>query len=507
MRHKWLLLIALCLPATIQAVTDTIILDFTDTVTTVIYVPDSVFRQREMILPADSTERRGHYVQVQAGVGYGSLGYSLEGAPNRVNGSLSAIVQMQYAYFFHKNWGIGAGVWFTNYASMVHIGGDYRWSDQIDSDLEHYDHTASVQTWREREIIHNVGVPISLQFQYQKDYWKASLYAAIGLAPSLSVMKHYKVLEGVIDHSGYYPAWDLELTHSHEFQEKQYSNEGTLSLHPQLVCFLDLGTLIPLSKQVDLFLGGYFNMCANDANKSQKKEIGWKDDDFTFMEEYNGAYATNLASASRPWEAGLKVGIHWHHIASGERRIENYYEPFMREETITQYVDRFDTCVVEITTTTTPATTPTTTTTKPNIRPAEMNSARNAQRTVKATTPQKAKKSKVLQFKNVYFKFDSYELTQASQKYLLSIIDVLNRMSDAQIRLEGHTSLEGADWYNNRLSKRRANATRDFLVANGIDGNRIKTIGHGARIPSKEAKNSRVFNRRVEIIVIRDIYK
>ena len=164
MRHKWILLMALCLPATIPAVNDTIILDFTDTVTSVIYVPDSTFRQREIIIPADSTERRGHYVQVQAGVGYGSLGYSLEGAANRVDGSLSAIVQLQYAYFFHKNVGIGVGAWFTNYASMVHVGGDYRWSDQVDSDLEHYDHTASVKTWREREIIHNVGIPISLQF-------------------------------------------------------------------------------------------------------------------------------------------------------------------------------------------------------------------------------------------------------------------------------------------------------------------------------------------------------
>ena len=505
---------ALCLSATIQAANDTIILDFTDTVTSVIYVPDSVIRQREILVPADSTDRIGHYVQAQVGIGYGSLGYNLTDPYCRTNGSLSAIVQLQYAYFFHKNVGIGVGAWFTNYATMARLGGNFIWSDQIDSDLEHYDHTASVKTWREREIIHNVGIPISLQFQYQKENWKARLYAAIGVAPSFSVMKQYKVLEGVIDHSGYYPAWDLLVSNAHEFQEKQYTNEGTLSIRPQVSCFMDLGTLVPLSHKVDLFLGGYFNICANDANSSQKKAIGWKDEDFSFMETYDGAYATTLASASHPWEAGLKIGIHWHPIARAERKVENYYEHIMREETVVKYVERKDTTIVTLPdepqkiTIVDKAPQEVQKPQEPQKvqAPQEPQKVQAPQKTQAQQAPQKAKRSKVLQFKNVNFKFDSYELTPTSKKYLLSIIDALNRMPDAQIRLEGHTSAEGAEWYNNRLSKRRAIATRDFLVANGIDGKRIKTIGHGSRIPSKDAKTCRIFNRRVEIIVIRDIY-
>ena len=485
MTNRWLLLMALCLPASIYAANDTIIRHYTDTVTSVTYVPDSTLKQREIIIPTDSTERRGHYVQAHLGLGYGSLGYSLDGAANRVNGSLSALLQLQYAYFFHPNWGIGAGVWFTNYASMAHIGGDYQWLDQIDTDLEHYDHTASVQRWREREIIHNVGIPISLQFQYQKENWKARLFAAIGVAPSFSVMKQYKVAEGVIDHSGYYPTWDLLLTNAHEFQQKQYANEGTLSVRPQVACFADLGTLVPLTKQVDLLIGGYFNISANDANSSEKKAIGWKDEDFTFMEAYDGAYATTLASASHPWEAGIKIGIHWHSIAPDRHETETYYEPFTREEITTRYVERADTTVVVL-----PEAPK-----APEAVSAEEEHAAAARRMAVAEEPEE------LVFKHVYFAFDSDQLSSEAQTYLSSIIDALNSMPQAKICLEGHASPEGRVWYNDALSKRRAEAVRNYLVSHGIAGHRINISGHGSRRPNSEEGEALVRDRRVEIKV------
>ena len=489
MTKRWFLLMALCLPITIQAANDTIILQFTDTVTSVTYVPDSTLKQREIIIPSDSTSRRGHYVQAHVGLGYGSLGYSLEGAANRVNGSFSALLQLQYAYFFHPHWGIGAGVWFTDYCSMAHIGGNYQWLGQTDTDLEPYDHTASVQKWREREIIHNVGIPISLQFQYQKDSRKAGMFAAIGVAPSFSVMKQYKVLEGVIDHSGYYPAWDLLLINAHEFQQKQYAQEGTLSVRPQITCFVDIGVFVPLTRSVDFLLGGYFNMSANDANSSTKKAIGWKDADFTFMETYDGAYATTLSSASHPWEAGIKIGIHWHSTAPDKHATENYYEPFMREEITTRYVERADTTIIAL------PEAPKAAPNAPKMISAEEEHASSARRMAVAKEPQE------LLFKHVYFGFDSYALTSETQRYLNSIIDALNSIPEAKIRLEGHASSEGKNWYNDRLSKRRAQAVRDYLTGKGIDSKRIEIVGHGSRIPNKEKGIALKRDRRVEIKV------
>lgn len=450
---------------------------FTDTLTSIAFVPDSVAKQREEIVHADSADRKGHYIEAHMGLGYGSLFYNLNGADNSVSGSFSALLQLQYAYFFHPNWGIGAGLWFTNYTSMAHIGGPYTWLDQIDTDTEqHYDHTATINRWNERQTIHNLGIPISLQFQYQKEDWKARIFAAVGVAPSFAVSKKYKVVEGEIRHTGYYPAWDLTLDGMHEFQTKDYTNEpcaqGTLSVRPQVAVFADFGALIPLTKQIDFFLGGYFNMVANDANGSTKTPIGWKDDTFTFMDEYKGAYATDLAGASHPFEAGLKVGIHWHYIAPDKHNIVDYFDYFTRQDTMVELIPRSDTLLSERIDTLT-----------------RVHIAKAAE--------------EVEKFNKIYFDFDSHKLSEESQNYLSSIVSVLNKVPDAKIAIDGHASEEGQRKHNEKLAYNRAKAVAKFLVDKGIRKDRVIVIGHGSLVPNEENLNHELpLDRRAEVKVV-----
>ena len=69
------------------------------------------------------------------------------------------------------------------------------------------------------------------------------------------------------------------------------------------------------------------------------------------------------------------------------------------------------------------------------------------------------------------------------------------------VRLEGHTDERGTREYNMALGERRANAVRDFMVANGIAGSRIETVSYGEERPvaygSGESNWSQ--NRRVEL--------
>ena len=456
---------------------DTVIRTVTDTVVITDFIPDSIAKQREVVIPTDSTDRRGHYIQAHIGLGYGSLGYNLVDPYSKTHGSFSALLQLQYAYYFHPNWGIGAGLWFTNYTTFAHWGGSYIWKDQTDTDYElHYDHTASVKSWRERETIHNLGIPISLQFQMRKEDWKAGIFAALGVAPSFSVSKKYKVLEGVIDHSGYYPAWDLTLTDMHEFGQKDYKDapqsKGKLSVRPQATFFADLGALIPLTKQIDLLVGGFFNISMNNANSSDKADLGWKDDTFTFMNEYKGAYATTLANSSHPWEVGVKVGIHWHYIQPDKHEIEDYFEPFMREETRTEYKERQDTVLIA-----------------------------RADTIVPEHIQQVAEE--VEKFNKIYFAFDKYYLTTKAKFYLNSIVDALNRVPDAQIMIDGHASSEGQSEYNDILSENRARAVRNYLISRGVDESRIVTAGHGSRMPNEDLEFEEMSrDRRVEIKVV-----
>lgn len=490
MRHKWfLLLAALCAPIASQAYNDTIVRHYTDTIPVVTMTQDSTLRQREVVIPADSTDLRGHYIEAHAGLGYGSLGYGLDNPNSTVSGSFSALLQLQYAYFFHPNWGVGAGLWFTNYTSHAHWGGDFTWKDQTDTDTElHYDHTATVNRWRERQTIHNIGIPISLQFQYRKENWKARIFAAIGVAPAFSVSKKYNVREGEIAHSGYYPAWDLNLSDIHEFQTKDYTREpsakGGLSVRPQAAVFADFGALIPLTRQIDFFLGGYFNCAANDANSSEKTPLGWKDGTFTFMDEYKGAYATDLASSSHPWEAGIKIGIHWHHIPAPKHQKEDYYEYFQRPDTSYRTEERADTII----------------TVHPD--PAVYEEAESKSN---ASDASYSAEEEDTDFNKIYFDFDRYKLTAKAKHRLDAIAEALNKSGDAKIILHGHASPEGHPKYNARLSLRRAKEVAAYLESKGVDKNRISTVGHGADTPNEEAEieqeDSKNRDRRVEITV------
>ena len=458
---------------------------FTDTLTSIAFVPDSVAKQREEIIRTDSSDRKGHYIEAHIGLGYGTLGYGLDGAENSVSGSFSALLQLQYAYFFHPNWGVGAGLWFTNYTSMAHIGGAYTWLDQTDTDTEqHYDHTAKVNRWRERQTIHNIAIPISLQFQYKKEDWKAHIFASLGIAPAFSVFKKYKVLEGAIMHSGYYPAWGLTLDHMHEFGEIHYESnpcalgvkhepkQGTLSVRPQVVVFADLGALIPLTRQIELFLGGYFNISVNDANGSANHPIGWKDDTFTFMDEYEGAYATDLASASHPWQAGIKVGIHWHYVAPDKHTIIDYFDYFTRQDTLVEMKARCDTLVDERIDTLTRA----------HIAKAA---------------------EEVEKFNKIYFDYDSYKLSEEAQSYLASIVGVLNKVPDAKIAIDGHASEEGQRRHNEKLAYNRAKEVAKFLVSQGIAKKRVIVIGHGSLVPNEDNLNHELpLDRRAEVKVV-----
>ena len=500
MRHTWVFLLALLFSMPLVAQDDliirhsydTVIRPVTDTVVTIEAVPDSVAKQREEIIKTDSTDRRGHYIEAHLGLGYGSLGYSLSGAENRVNGSFSGLLQLQYAYFFHKNWGVGAGVWFTNYTSIAHIGGDYTWTQYkngnplVDSDTEqNYHHTASVHKWRERETLHNIGIPVSLQFQYEKPDWKARIFAAVGIAPSFSVSKKYRVLDGEIAHSAYYPAWDLTLDNMHEFVTRDYRNapesKGQLSVRPQVAVFADFGALLPVTKQIDLFVGGYFNVVANDANSSARRDIGWRDTRFDFMEQYAGAYATTNASASHPFEVGVKVGIHWHYIKPDKHETVDYFEYFTRQDTTIAYVPRQDTIITEHIDT---------------IIPEPVVEKRKQLEKVA---------EEVEKLNKIYFAFDSYELTNKAKRYLSSIVRILNDAPDAKIAIDGHASVEGDVTHNDILSKNRANSVYRYLLRAGLKSDRVVVLGHGSRIPNEETDREELKrDRRVEVKVIRE---
>lgn len=101
----------------------------------------------------------------------------------------------------------------------------------------------------------------------------------------------------------------------------------------------------------------------------------------------------------------------------------------------------------------------------------------------------------------IQFGFDSAEILPASEPVLADLAKGLNAESASRVVIEGHTSSEGSDRYNQGLSERRAKSVVADLVRRGVKAGRLTAVGIGEKRPiAKETTEAgRSLNRRVEV--------
>lgn len=103
----------------------------------------------------------------------------------------------------------------------------------------------------------------------------------------------------------------------------------------------------------------------------------------------------------------------------------------------------------------------------------------------------------------ISFEADSAVIMAESAAILSDIFGVLTDRGVQRATIEGHTSTEGTDAYNRDLSKRRASAVAEHLVALGFPSGALTTVGLGESEPlvfPDEDEAARAINRRVEIV-------
>jgi peptidoglycan-associated lipoprotein len=83
----------------------------------------------------------------------------------------------------------------------------------------------------------------------------------------------------------------------------------------------------------------------------------------------------------------------------------------------------------------------------------------------------------------VYFLVDQATLTPEAQETLRRQAAWLKQYPDVSIQVEGHADERGTREYNISLSARRATAAREFLIAEGVEANRISSIAYGKERP------------------------
>ena len=112
--------------------------------------------------------------------------------------------------------------------------------------------------------------------------------------------------------------------------------------------------------------------------------------------------------------------------------------------------------------------------------------------------------SKVTYAADAFFDFDKAVVKPAGKAKLDDLVSKVKGINLEVIIAVGHTDSIGSDAYNQKLSVRRAEAVKAYLVSKGIEKNRIYTEGKGEKQPvaDNKTKEGRAKNRRVEIEVV-----
>jgi peptidoglycan-associated lipoprotein len=128
----------------------------------------------------------------------------------------------------------------------------------------------------------------------------------------------------------------------------------------------------------------------------------------------------------------------------------------------------------------------------------------NAKNDASASATLLVQRRVVIEFEDVHFAFDRYNLRPEALKILDEAVAKLQANPNIQVTIEGHADSVGTQQYNLALGDRRANAARDYLVMRGIPASRLRTVSYGEDRPidTNETAAGRARNRRAHLAII-----
>lgn len=105
----------------------------------------------------------------------------------------------------------------------------------------------------------------------------------------------------------------------------------------------------------------------------------------------------------------------------------------------------------------------------------------------------------------INFDFNKATIRPESLPILYNAAEILLKNPDVKIEIQGHTDNVGSANYNQKLSLRRAETVKNFLIAKGVAANRLTTVGLGETKPimSNKTAEDRGLNRRIEFKIIK----
>lgn len=113
----------------------------------------------------------------------------------------------------------------------------------------------------------------------------------------------------------------------------------------------------------------------------------------------------------------------------------------------------------------------------------------------------------IMNMSDVLFDFGKATLRAEAREKLAKVSGILLAYPSLKVRVEGNTDNVGSEEFNQTLSEKRADAVRDYLLAQRVNPDNLSAIGYGKTRPiaSNDTSDGRQQNRRVEMVMSGDI--
>ena len=116
----------------------------------------------------------------------------------------------------------------------------------------------------------------------------------------------------------------------------------------------------------------------------------------------------------------------------------------------------------------------------------------------------------VIVLENIYYDFNKSAIRSGEARDLEALVKLMRTYPSMEIELGAHTDVRGTEAYNLRLSLKRAESAKQFMVERGIAANRIKAFGYGEAYPRNRCREGiecseeeHQYNRRTEVRILK----
>lgn len=453
---------------------------------------DTSWQQPAAEQPVQQPSEASHRLMVGAGVGYGQMGLKMQDEDGlRLSqwGSVAGQMDVSYAYFWNRHWGVSLGLGLDYYGGHVEIDGNRDYATWTDTDQEPCTWQVICNQLNEKQKAFVFDLPVMLHLEWLVQ--NAGIYAAAGVRMGVPVFTQYKGVSGEVIYRGWYDKWHLMLDQVHDYNHDANYRSGQLSLAPITAAVqAEAGALIPLpttTLPTTLRIGVYGNVVANNALSTGRQQYFTPEGCF-YPDQYAGVMQVGQTRAAHPWQVGVKATLTWQ-WPKRQRPLPVVYETIQRTDTTWLQRERTDTVL---------------TTVMDTIHIAEQVTITEAVSTIELEKPDVYTRDEVTV---VLFEIDKAMPKAGTEEALDSIAMVLRQHPDWQIEVSGHACTIGNREYNDRLSLRRAQSVATLLSIRGVKEEQMIVRGYGSSRPTQPGEHDLSHDRRVEIQpIINHIY-